>query len=103
MQIAVIDHFRMPATSRDEFLAAVDRIKDFLQQQQGFVEGCVYQNQSPQNGHEFVTVVIWQNQAAFEKAQAAAATELPRFGIDAAILERLHMEARRAVYDRYPF
>jgi heme-degrading monooxygenase HmoA len=103
MQIAVIDQFRMPATSRDEFLATVDRIKDFLQQQEGFLEGAVYQNQSPENGHEYVTVVIWENRVAFDKARAAAAGELPRLGIDPGILERLHVEARRAVYDRYPF
>lgn len=99
MHIFKIDKFIVPEAGRTEFMQAVCQTHELLGQQPGLVQQFVLQQVSGPGEFNVVTVVQWENQAAFEQAKVAVQAMHQRSGLDGvAMRERLGIRADLANY-----
>lgn len=98
-----IDKFRVPTASRDAFLAAAFETHRFLETLPGHGTNQVLEQVSGPGTFNFVTVVEWESDIAFERAKTAM-TEFRRTNpVDtAALLEELRIDADMANYAALP-
>ena len=97
----LIDMFEVPEDSKAAFLEHTRAARDVVRAQPGFVEGSVYEAQSPDAQFHVITQVVWDNEYAFEAAKAAVAEEFRRRGFKPAeIMKELNVKLTRAAYER---
>lgn len=102
MEAVLIDTFRVPAQSNELFLERARQAQVFIKTLPGFVEGFVYeQRDAPEGQHQVLTIAVWENEDAFERARQAVAARDHEQGIDRqAVLRQLGIELTRASYRR---
>src|SRR5260370_8787718 len=66
-----VDKFVVPSAAREEFLERARRTHSLLQAQPGFVQDFILEQSSGPGEFNFVTLVEWVSQQAFENARQA--------------------------------
>ena len=66
-----VDKFVVPGAAREEFLERARRTHLLLQAQPGFVQDFILEQSSGPGEFNFVTLVEWASQEAFENARQA--------------------------------
>jgi heme-degrading monooxygenase HmoA len=66
-----VDKFVVPSPAREEFLERARRTHSLLQAQPGFVQDFILEQSSGPGEFNFVTLVEWASQEAFENARQA--------------------------------
>jgi hypothetical protein len=96
-----VDKFKVPANGRDEFLDRVFKTQAFLEQQEGFVQGLVLEQQSGPGVFNVVTLVEWSGPEVVERVTAAVARFHQEMGFDRQeLIARLGITADIAGYRR---
>lgn len=104
MEIVLIDKFIVPEESKPRFLEEVHKSATFLRTLPGFVEGFVYEKTDGGSCHNVVTIAVWQDEEAFQKAKKSTAEEFKKIGFNPPeIMKNLKVEMKRAVYHRSPY
>ena len=66
-----VDKFVVPSAAREEFLEKARRTHALLQAQPGFLQDFILEQSSGSGEFNFVTIVEWAGQEAFENARQA--------------------------------
>ena len=66
-----VDKFVVPGAAREEFLERARRTHTLLQAQPGFLQDFILEQSSGPGEFNFVTIVEWASQEAFEDARNA--------------------------------
>jgi len=96
-----IDRFNVPAPVREAFLARVHATNVFLETLPGFVQHLIFEQSGTEVARVFVTVAIWETEAAIEAARPAVADWHAQMGFaPGEMSERLGVDAEIGVYAR---
>ncbi|AKU92583.1 antibiotic biosynthesis monooxygenase family protein [Vulgatibacter incomptus] len=79
-----IDNFSIPEAARSEFERAMRRSLAFLQTQPGFRGHVAFSKLGGPTKFQYVTIAVWESQAAFEHAKDAMKVYAKEIGFDAA-------------------
>lgn len=77
--VVLVNSFEVPAGQAEEFIAAWEKTRDYLEQQPGYLDTVLHQSLRPDAEFQFVNVARWQSAETF-----AAATMSAGFGQAAA-------------------
>src|SRR5262249_15623403 len=77
-----IDSFSVPESARSEFEAAMTRNLAFLETLPGFLGHVVFEKVDGPSSFNIVTLAIWENREAVEKAGAQVRSYYERIGFD---------------------
>ena len=98
-QVRFIDTFHLPREAREEFMHRVDINRNFIKDLPGFVEDAAYERTDEHGNLVFVTVAVWENEAALEHAKAAVQAEYKKQGFHPAeMFERLNITVERGTF-----
>ena len=98
-----IDKFKVPPTSREEFLKGVRDTQSFLATLPGFVGNSVFEQSSGPGAFNFVTMVEWESAEAIERAAKAVTARFEATGFNPqSTRSRLGIEADVAIYRETP-
>ena len=105
MEMVLIDMFGVPQESREAFLARARQAQGFIKTLPGFVEGFLYERRDGADGqHQIVTVAVWKDAQALERARQVVALRDKEQGVDRqAVLRQLGVELTRGMYERTPY
>jgi hypothetical protein len=96
-----LDKFKVPAASREEFLARVRTSNEILRVIPGFVEDCFLQQLGASGDFKIVTIAIWENEPAFSSAKSIVQDHYKKMGFDPAeTIRRLGIEADMDAYTK---
>jgi heme-degrading monooxygenase HmoA len=102
MEQIFIDKFFVPATSLAEFAQRMNINRNYIREQPGFVRDDVYERTDENGNFFFVTIAVWQNEAAIQKAKTEVQAEYQRTGFDMpSMLKRLNIEIERGIYQEH--
>lgn len=94
-----VDKFKVPAAARGEFLERVRMTHAVLRTVPGFVQDFLLDQTGGPGVFNFVTVVVWENAEAIERAKTVVAAKHKESGFDPKeLLSRLGIEADLGVY-----
>jgi heme-degrading monooxygenase HmoA len=100
MQVVLIDRFIVPNGAKEEFLERANINRDFIKHLPGFVEDNAYEEVGEAQTR-YVTVAVWANEEAFQKARAAVGEEYKRQNFNPAeLVKRLNIQMERGVYKK---
>ena len=68
MSVALINIFEVPAGDEDEFIAAWEKTRDYLQTQPGYIDTALHQAVVPDAEFQFVNVARWRSAEEFTAA-----------------------------------
>jgi heme oxygenase (mycobilin-producing) len=77
--VVLINAFEVPAGEAEQFIAAWEKTRDYLQTQPGYVDTALHQSVAPDAEFQFVNVARWESAETF-----LAATQSSGF-LDAAV------------------
>jgi heme-degrading monooxygenase HmoA len=77
--VTLINSFEVPRAAADDFIAAWEQARDYLQAQPGYLETALHQALTPEADFQFVNIARWRSAADF-----AAAIQSPGFRASAA-------------------
>ena len=98
-QVNFIDKFFVPAAAIKEFKERVTINRVFIKKLPGFIEDAAYEYTDKDGNLIFITVALWQNSEALNKAKEAVQAEYKKEGFDAqAMFKRLGITADRGIY-----
>jgi heme-degrading monooxygenase HmoA len=104
MEKILIDLFKVSTEARNEFVETSNRAQSIVKALPGFVEGYLFEESSGESSYRFITIAVWESEAAYEQARAAVPIEYQKHGFNPQeILKRLDIDVTRAVYDRTPY
>ncbi len=104
MEKVLIDRFTVPAEARNEFVETSNRAQSIVKTLPGFVEGYLFEQSSGDSHHNFITIAVWESEAAYDSARAVVPTEYQKHGFyPQETLQRLQVAVIRSVYDRKPY
>jgi heme oxygenase (mycobilin-producing) len=66
--VVLINAFEVPAEEADQFIAAWEKSRDFMQAQPGYVDTALHQAVTPGAHFQFVNIARWQTAEAFTAA-----------------------------------
>lgn len=66
--VVLINAFEVPGDQADQFIAAWEKTRDFLQSQPGYVDTALHQAVTPGTDFQFVNIARWQTAEAFMAA-----------------------------------
>ncbi len=96
-----IDRFNVPAEARAAFLARVHATNVFLETLPGFVQHLIFEQSGGAAARVFVTVAIWETEAAIEAARPEVVAWHAQMGFaPGEMSERLGVDAEIGVYAR---
>lgn len=96
-----IDKFFVPANAKAEFIQRMNINRKFISKLPGFIRDDVYARNNENGNMICITVAVWENQDALNKAKATVQAEYKREGFDpAAMMERLNITMDRGVYEK---
>ncbi|WP_177230283.1 ester cyclase [Chitinophaga sp. CF118] len=99
--VRFIDKFLVPANAKNEFYERVRINRNFIKQLPGFIEDAAYERTDENGNLICITVALWENAAALNKAKEAVQAEYKKQGVDMpAMLKRLNVIADRGVYSK---
>lgn len=98
-QVMFIDKFFVPSIAKDEFLKRVVINRSFIKNLPGFIEDAAYQRQDEDGNLIYITIAVWQNENAVNKAKEAVQAEYKKQGFNPAeMMERLKITMDRGSY-----
>jgi len=98
-QVNFIDKFVVPAAAKKEFLDRMKINRTFIRTLPGFIEDAAYTYTNDKDDLICVTVALWENIEALNKAKEAVQQEYKRQGFDAAeMYKRLNISPDRGIY-----
>lgn len=98
-QVQFIDKFFIPAAAKQEFYERMHINRDFIKKLPGFIEDAAYEYTDNDGNLVCVTVALWENREALDKAKEAVQTEYKKQGFDPAeMFQRLSIKADRGIY-----
>lgn len=98
-QVQFIDKFFIPAAAKKEFYERMRINRDFIKKLPGFIEDAAYEYTDNDGNLVCITVALWENREALNKAKEAVQAEYKKQGFDAAdMFRRLNITADRGVY-----
>jgi predicted ester cyclase/heme-degrading monooxygenase HmoA len=102
-QVNFIDKFFVPSTARNQFLERLKINRNLIKTLPGFIEDAVY-NSTDDNGNlNCVTVALWENMEAVNKAKEVVQKAYREQGFDLpAMLQRLNITLERGTYSKMP-
>ena len=68
MSVTLINIFEVPAGDEDEFIAAWEKTRDYLQTQPGYIDTALHQAVVPDAEFQFVNVARWRSAEEFTAA-----------------------------------
>jgi steroid delta-isomerase-like uncharacterized protein len=102
-QVNFIDKFFVPAAAIKEFKERVRINRALIKKLPGFIEDAAYEYADKDGNLIFVTVALWQNSEALNKAKEAVQAEYKKDGFDMpAMIKRLGITVDRGVYTQIP-
>lgn len=94
-----IDKFLVPENAVQEFKERTKLNMDFIRKQLGFIKEEAYERKDENGNLVYITVVIWENEAAIKKAKAVIQAEYKRQRFNPMeMMERLHIILDRGTY-----
>ena len=94
-----IDKFFVPAPAIDEFMERMTKNRTLLKTLPGFERDEAYSYKDKDGNLICVTIAVWKDRDAIEKAKQAVQTEYEKEGFNmSAMLTRLHITIDRGVY-----
>jgi heme-degrading monooxygenase HmoA len=98
-QINFIDKFFVPKAAINEFQERVKINRDFIKTLPGFIEDAAYGYTDNEGNLIFVTVALWQNQEALNKAREAIQEFYKKDGFNPVeMFQKLHITVDRGIY-----
>ncbi len=98
-----IDRFTVPANAKQEFFERMKYNRDFIKTMPGFIEDNAYEAVEDNGNLTIVTVAVWENNDAVNKAKEAVQAEYNRTGFNMPeFLKRLNISIERGVYNKIP-
>ncbi|WP_211297879.1 antibiotic biosynthesis monooxygenase family protein [Prolixibacter denitrificans] len=95
----LIDKFYVPKEAKSEFVNRMMLNRHFIKNLPGFITDNVYEHTDEEGNFIYVTVAIWQNSAALDKAKEAVQQEYKRINFaPPEMLNRLHIKMEREIY-----
>jgi predicted ester cyclase len=102
-QVNFIDKFFVPATAIKEFKERVRINRDLIKKLPGFIEDAAYEYADKDGNLIFITVALWQNSEALNKAKEVVQAEYKKDGFDMpAMIKRLGITVDRGIYTQIP-
>lgn len=99
MEKVFIDKFIVPEKAEQEFKERLNINRNFIKKLPGFIEDAAYKRTHEDKGLVYMTVAIWENDDALDKAKAAVHDEYKRTGFNMAeMFARLNITMERDVY-----
>jgi len=97
-----VDKFKVPAASREEFLARVHTSNEILRAIPGFVEDYFFEQLGASGDTKIVTIAVWENEQAFSSAKSRVQEQYKKIGFSPAeIIQRLGIEADMDAYTKF--
>ena len=98
-QVRFIDKFFVPAAAKKEFYERMRISRDFIKKLPGFKEDAAYEYTDAGGNLICLTVALWENREALNKAKELAQAQYKKEGFDAAVMfKRLNITADRGIY-----
>ncbi len=66
--VILINSFEVPATGAEQFIAAWEKTRDYLQSQPGYIDTALHQALNPAEDFQFVNVAHWRSAEEFRSA-----------------------------------
>ena len=102
-EVSLIDKFIVPAKEKQEFMQRVNINRAFIKNLDGFIEDAAYERVDEVGNLIFVTVAMWKNEEAINKAKEAVQAEYKKEGFNMPeFLKRLDIKIDRGVYTSTP-
>ena len=102
-QVNFIDKFFVPAAAIKEFKERVHINRELIKKLPGFIEDAAYEYADKDGNLIFITVALWQNSEALNKAKEAVQAEYKKDGFDMpAMVKRLGITVDRGIYTQIP-
>ena len=101
MNEILIDRFVVPPEAAEEFLHRMKMNRDFIKKLPGFIEDTAYEQIGGEGEFNYVTVAVWKDAEAIEKANREVFALYQKQNFDMpAFLKRLNIKIDRAIYKR---
>jgi steroid delta-isomerase-like uncharacterized protein len=98
-QVNFIDKFHVPASAKQEFMERVKINRNFIKNLPGFIEDAAYERTDENGNLVFITIAVWENEDAVNKAKEAVQAEYKKQGFNMPeMLERLNITMDRGMY-----
>jgi steroid delta-isomerase-like uncharacterized protein len=98
-QVRFIDKFFVPASAKNEFYERVSINRNFIKNLPGFIEDAAYEYTDKDGNLICITVAVWENMQALNKAREAVQAEYKKQGFDTAeFIKRFNIVADRGIY-----
>jgi predicted ester cyclase len=98
-QVNFIDKFIVPSAAKNEFYERMRVNRNFIKKLPGFVHDAAYEYTDKDGNLTCVTVALWENVEALQKAKDAVQAEYKEQGFDIAeMMKRLNIVSDRGVY-----
>jgi heme-degrading monooxygenase HmoA len=103
MKQILIDKVTVPASSKEEFLPRMNMSREFVKKQPGFIKDEFFEQADEHGDLIYITIVVWENAEAFDKARHAVQSEYQREGFDLlGFCKRLNIKLERnGIYHYY--
>ena len=96
-----IDKFFVPENAKQEFDERMKISRDFIKKLPGLIEDHAYERMDENGNFNCVTMAIWENEDAINKARQAVQAEYKREGFDMqGMFKRLNITIDRGVYKK---
>lgn len=100
-QVRFIDKFVIPTAAREEFMKRTQINREFIKKLPGFIEDEMYISTDTDGNTHCVTVAVWENEEALQKAKEKVQEFYREDGFNPAeMLKRLHITMDRGVYSK---
>lgn len=101
MRQILIDRFIVPLNAKEEFLKRLHINRDFIKNLPGFVEDAAYEETDAKGEIKYITVAVWENAEALDKAKNTVLAEYQKQGFDVVeMYKRLNIKIERAIYKK---
>ncbi|HWK04470.1 MAG TPA: ester cyclase [Puia sp.] len=98
-QVRFIDKFIVPEKGEQEFKERVKINRDFIKTLPGFIEDNAYESRDGQGNLIYLTVAVWESEAAVRDAKEAVQAAYKKEGFDPAeMMGRLKISMDRGLY-----
>ncbi len=100
-QVRFIDKFVVPAAAKEEFMKRTQINREFIKGLPGFIEDEIYISTDEDGNTHCVTVAVWENAGALQKAKEKVQEFYREEGFNPAeMLKRLNITMDRGVYSK---
>ena len=98
-RIYFIDKFFGPAKAKREFIERVSINRNLIKKLPGFVEDSAFERTDENGNFIFMTIAVWENEEAVNKAKQSVQAEYKKQGFNIAeMFERLNITMDRGMY-----